>query len=150
MNFDDLAKSYLSQAEERLELARIEYERRKYNITVRFCQEAVELALKASLRLVGVEVPKFHDVGPVLKVNADRFPPWFKEKVDLYASYSRTLRREREPSMYGDEETGTPPELLYSEYDGREALRMATEVVQAVRKLLEEKERSQRGDALRL
>nr|WP_291764545.1 HEPN domain-containing protein [Caldivirga sp. UBA161] len=52
------------QAEERLNLARLEYERKKYNIVVRLCQEVVELALKACLRLINVESPKFHDVGP--------------------------------------------------------------------------------------
>ncbi|BFI76799.1 hypothetical protein YN1HA_28970 [Sulfurisphaera ohwakuensis] len=67
MNFDSLALSYILQAEERLNLAKIENERKKYNIVVRLCQEAVELSLKACLRLVNIEPPKFHDVGPILK-----------------------------------------------------------------------------------
>ena len=80
MDFDSLASSYISQAEERLSLAKIEYERKKYNIVVRLCQESVELFLKACLRLINIEPPKFHDVGPILKNNADKFPQWFKEK----------------------------------------------------------------------
>ena len=142
MNFDSLARSYISQAEERLNLARLEYERKKYNIVVRLCQEAVELSLKACLRLVNVEPPKFHDVGPVLKENADRFPQWFREKIDLFASYSRSLRKERELAMYGDEETNTPPELLYSEYDASQALKEAEEVLDYAKKLYEEKSSS--------
>nr|WP_016731677.1 hypothetical protein [Sulfolobus islandicus] len=43
----------------------------------------------------------------------------FKEKIDIFASYSRSLRKERELSMYGDEETNTSPELLYSDYDAQ-------------------------------
>lgn len=139
MNFDSLARSYISQAEERLDLARLEYERKKYNIVVRLCQEAVELSLKACLRLVNVEPPKFHDVGPVLKENADRFPQWFREKIDLFASYSRSLRKERELAVYGDEETNTPPELLYSEYDASQALKEAEEVLEYAKKLYGEK-----------
>lgn len=139
LSFDSLASSYISQAEERIKLAKIEREDKRYNIVVRLCQEAVELSLKACLRLVGVEPPKFHDVGIVLKDNADKFPQWFKAKIDLFASYSRSLRKERELSMYGDEETNTPPELLYSEYDADQAIKMAEEVLDYAKKLLEGK-----------
>jgi len=41
------------------------------------------------------------------------------------ASLSRRLRAERELSFYGDEETGLPPEELYSEDDAQEALAQA-------------------------
>jgi len=71
----------------------------------------VELLLKAALRLVGVEPPRWHDVGPVLRREAQRFPHWFGRDIAVMARYSRRLRREREPSMYGDEETGLPPRL---------------------------------------
>ncbi|WP_149564747.1 HEPN domain-containing protein [Sulfuracidifex tepidarius] len=139
MNFDSLAFSYLSQAEERLSLAKTEHERRKYNIAVRLCQEAVELSLKACLRLVNIEPPKFHDVGPILRNNAEKFPQWFKDRIDVFASYSRSLRKERELSMYGDEETGTPPEMLYSAYDSEQTIRIAEEVLEHAKRLYEEK-----------
>ncbi|BCU69872.1 HEPN domain-containing protein [Stygiolobus caldivivus] len=143
MNFDTIAYSYISQAEERVVLAKLEYERKKYNITVRLCQEAVGLALKACLRLVNIEPPKFHDVGPLLKANAEKFPEWFRQKIDVFASYSRSLRKERELSMYGDEETGTPPEMLYSDYDAQQSVKMAEEVLDYSKKLYEEKENKQ-------
>ncbi|BCS93296.1 HEPN domain-containing protein [Metallosphaera javensis (ex Sakai et al. 2022)] len=136
MNFDGLARSYIMQADEKLEIARNERSRGKYNIVVRQCQEAVELSLKGCLRLVGVEVPKYHE-GPALKRERERFPEWFREKIEIFASYSRWLRSERETSMYGDEETGTPPEMLYSAYDADEALKKASEVVEWAKKLLE-------------
>lgn len=120
-------------------MAKIENERKKYNIVVRLCQEAVELSLKACLRLVNIEPPKFHDVGPILKNNAEKFPQWFREKIDIFASYSRSLRKERELSMYGDEETNTPPELLYSAYDAQLSIRIAEEVLEYAKKLYEEK-----------
>ena len=143
LNFDTIAYSYISQAEERVVLAKLEYERKKYNITVRLCQEAVELALKACLRLVNIEPPKFHDVGPLLKANAEKFPEWFRQKIDVFASYSRSLRKERELSMYGDEETGTPPETLYSDYDAQQSVKMAEEVLDYSKKLYEEKKNKQ-------
>jgi HEPN domain-containing protein len=75
-----------------------------YAYCIRQSQEAVELMLKASLRIVGIEPPKWHDVGPVLMEFAERFPLWFRERIPELAATSRWLRREREPSMYGDEE----------------------------------------------
>jgi len=70
--------------------------------------------LKAALRFVGIEPPKWRDVGPVLIENGDRFPDWFQEEIEEAASVSRWLGREREPSMYGDEETGLPTQRLYT------------------------------------
>jgi Uncharacterized conserved protein related to C-terminal domain of eukaryotic chaperone, SACSIN len=80
LNFNSLASSYISQAEERLNLAKIEYERKKYNIVVRLCQESVELSLKACLRLVNIEPPKFHDVGPILKITPINFHNGLRKK----------------------------------------------------------------------
>lgn len=96
----------------------------------------MELLLKAALRYVGVEPPKLHDVGPILRKERGKFPPWFQEKVDEFAYYSRVLRSQREPAMYGDEETGTPPEELYSKFDAESAIKMCEAVYEFVRKLV--------------
>ena len=45
LNFNTLTLSYISQTEERLNLARLEYEKKRYNIVIRLCQEAVSLAV---------------------------------------------------------------------------------------------------------
>jgi HEPN domain-containing protein len=100
-----MAEAYIRQAMERLKHAREALRRGNYPYVVRQSQEAVELALKASLRLVGVEPPRWHDVGPVLRREAERFPEWFRDEIPRLARISRRLRREREPSMYGDEES---------------------------------------------
>lgn len=89
-----------------------------YAYCIRQSQEAVEPALKAALRLVGIEPPKWHDVGPVLLDNRGRFPKWFDERIEEAAATSRWLRREREPSMYGDEESGLPPQTLHAKLRG--------------------------------
>jgi HEPN domain-containing protein len=132
-----MAESYLKQAGERLKHAEEALGRGSYPYVMRQSQEAVELSLKAALRLVGVEPPKWHDVGPILMQNRDRFPEWFREKIPKLASISRRLRREREASMYGDEETGLPPESLYTDEDAKEALSYANLVYEACIKLLE-------------
>lgn len=85
-----------------------------------------------------MEPPKWHDVGPLLKEFREKFPDWFERDIDTFASISRELRREREPSMYGDEETGTPPYTLYSRRDAERALENAKFVVESCQKLLEE------------
>lgn len=138
MNNLEMARSYLRQAEERLYHAREALARGNHPYVVRQCQEAVELLLKAALRLTGVEPPKWHDVGPILRREASRFPHWFQEEIPRMARISRRLRREREPSMYGDEESGVPPDMLYDREDAEEALRHAEYIYAAVLKLIQE------------
>jgi Uncharacterized conserved protein related to C-terminal domain of eukaryotic chaperone, SACSIN len=120
LNNYDLAKSYIRQAEERIKHAR----------------EAVELLLKAALRYIGIEPPKLHDVGPLLRKERDKFPAWFREKIDEFAYYSRVLRSERERAMYGDEETGTPADELYSKFDAENATKMCDTIYEFVKKLI--------------
>lgn len=137
MNNLGMAESYLNQAGERLKHAEEALQRGNYPYVMRQSQEVVELSLKAALRVVGIEPPKWHDVGPILMQYRDRFQEWFREKIPKIASMSRKLRREREASMYGDEETGLPPESLYTDEDAKEALSYANFVYGACRRLLE-------------
>jgi len=58
--------------------------------------------------------------------------------IPRYARISGKLRREREPSMYRDEESGIPPEELYDAEDSREALSWTIEVLESVSKLFKE------------
>ena len=74
LNNISMARSYIKQAEERWKHAKEAFESGNYPYTIRQCQEAVELSLGAALRLVGIEPPKVHDVGPTLRRNRDKFP----------------------------------------------------------------------------
>ncbi|MEM2746768.1 MAG: HEPN domain-containing protein, partial [Candidatus Caldarchaeum sp.] len=58
----DVARSLLNQSARRLETARRELKEGSLAYSIRSSQEAVELALKAALRLLGIEYPKKHDV----------------------------------------------------------------------------------------
>ena len=81
MNNLRMAESYLNQAGERLKHAEEALQRGNYPYVMRQSQEVVELSLKAALRVAGIEPPKWHDVGPILMQNRDRFQEWFKDKI---------------------------------------------------------------------
>jgi HEPN domain-containing protein len=102
------------------------------SLCVRRCQEAVERSLKALLRAAGAEVPKVHDVSGALRRNVDRLPPAVAAEIDMLVSASRRLREERELAFYGDEETGTEAEALYSRADAEQALALARRIAAVV------------------
>ncbi len=133
MTNQDLARALWLEAETILEEARGLLQRGAWNLVVRRAQEAVELALKAVLRSVGVEVPRVHDVGPALRLHADRLPDDLRAQVEVLAGISQRLARERERSFYGDEEGGRGPQALYAPEDAEQALAGADAVLRACR-----------------
>lgn len=136
MTNEEMAASYLTQAEEIVSEAEHLHQRNLWNLVVRRSQEAVELALKGALRVAGLEVPHLHDVGIFLKDHFEKFPETFRDEIDRLASISRRLRREREVSFYGDEEVDAPPQRLYTEADADTALDDARHVLSVCRELL--------------
>lgn len=135
MSLRDFAERLFQQAEIRLEAARLFVDQGAHAYVVRQSQESVELALKAALRLEGVEVPKEHDVGDVLREVGDRFPEAFRRHVDALAEVSKVLYAARIPSMYGEEGLGRGPDELFSREDATQALEKAAFVVERVRRL---------------
>lgn len=97
-----LAQSYLIKARLRLGLLKYLLDAGGYSDVVREAQEIVELALKGMLRQVGVEPPKWHDVGPLLLEHRSRFSPEAATELETLAAISKWLRREREFAFYGD------------------------------------------------
>jgi HEPN domain-containing protein len=126
MNSKDMAEGYLNGARIRIKYAEISLnEDKDFAYCVRASQEAVELSIKAILRLIGVEYPKTHDPGKILERNKDKLPDWLRQEVDNIVYISRWLRAEREPSIYGDETEGLPPTQLYTENYCRKAIEAA-------------------------
>lgn len=74
MTGDQLAKSYLAKARARHRVLTVLTEEQAWFDVVGEAQELVELALKATLRLVGIDPPKWHDVGPILVDEPRRTP----------------------------------------------------------------------------
>ena len=61
-----LGASYLEKAATRIKVLELLLREQAYSDVVREAQEVVELALKGVLRVLGVEPPKIHDVGPLI------------------------------------------------------------------------------------
>jgi len=74
MTNSELAKSYLLKATKRLKVLHLLKEEKAYSDVIREAQEVVELALKGMLREIGVEPPKWHDVGPLIIEFRKKFP----------------------------------------------------------------------------
>jgi len=123
-----IAKSYLKQAEARLEDAKDALSEDNYPYAVRLSQECVELSLKAALKAVGIDYPKVHDVSDVLADISERFPEWFRAEMDFLCESSKILAKKREISLYGGEEAFLAPEDVISRDDASDAVRRAIKV----------------------
>ena len=102
MTNGSLAESYLFKASKRLKILPVLLEEETYSDVVREAQEVVELALKGMLRQVGVEPPRWHDVGSILREHRERLPADAAREVERLAGISAALRKDRELSFYGD------------------------------------------------
>jgi HEPN domain-containing protein len=141
----DVARSYLRHAEARLRDAKEALAEGLYSYALRLSQECVELSLKASLKIVGIEYPKKHDVADVLLMAKGRFPGWFQSKIDFLADTSRTLAKKREVIMYGDEALMLSPDEVVSGEEARAAVESAEKTYRLCKRLLNEYEKVHLG-----
>jgi HEPN domain-containing protein len=132
---NELARSYLAKAAVRLEMLSFLLQRDAWSDVVREAQELVELALKAMLRQVGVDPPKWHDVGPILLEEAELFPEALRPLFPRLAEISKRLRKEREFAFYGD--IDFIPTQEYKRADAERAIAEAREVLDAARSQIE-------------
>ncbi len=129
-----LAQSYLKKATDRLDILDLLFKKGAYSDVIREAQEIVELALKGMLRAVGIEPPKYHDVGPLILEHADRFSRVSEKDLQKIAKISKRLRKERELSFYGD--IDFIPTEEYKEEDAKEATEGARFVVQIAKVII--------------
>jgi len=115
-----LTQDYLERAEHRLAAIELLFSRHDYADVVRETQEAVELMLKALLRMSSVEVPHIHEVGDLLIEHRARLPRALQPHVERFAQVSRRLRRDRELAFYGSEDL--TPSDFYKHEDAESAL----------------------------
>ena len=142
MTNDEMAHSYLQTAAYALKEAHRASADGVWHLAARRSQECVEMALKALLRLIGLEVPKVHDGGFLLRQHKTVFPTWFQEQLDRLNHISRNLRKDREVSLYGDEVLNLSAQEIFSEVDAREALKDAGFVLESITHLFEELRRA--------
>ena len=103
MTNGSLAESYLLKATKRLRILPVLLDDEAYSDVVREAQEIVELALKGMLRQVGVEPPRWHDVGSILREH--RGPAAGRRGGRGRSTWRPSpadLRKDRELSFYGD------------------------------------------------
>lgn len=121
MTNKEFSSAYFEQAKSIYQEVLAHYTSGEWHLVVRRAQECVEFLLKALLRQAGIEVPRIHDVGNIIKLERARLPHKVVKDIPRIISISRRLRQERETSFYGDEEQELPPSALYSEIDADQA-----------------------------
>lgn len=104
MTNQGLSSDYFKRIPSRFKAIKLLYAEGNYPDVIRESQELLELLLKAWLRLVGIEPPKWHDVGPIVKSVVDKLPPHIQLEIDSVIEFSKYLRKERENSFYGDDD----------------------------------------------
>ena len=135
MNSKELAIDYLNEAKLRLKTVKSEVNKKAFAFSVRLSQEAVELSLKAALRFLGIDFPKWHDVGNIFLKENDRFPDFFQNNILKIASISKSLSNKRELAMYGDDKNDKSPSSLFNEKNAKDALRDAEYCLEKVENL---------------
>jgi len=133
-----LARSYLLRAQKRLKILKVLLDEEAYSDVVREAQEIVELALKGMLRQVGIDPPKWHDVGSHLLRFRERFAAETQGELRRLAEISSRLRKERELAFYGD--VDFIPTEQYTRDDAEAAIQDAQFVVAAAAKTASEAE----------
>ena len=131
---DALAADYLKRAGHRLKALQVLLQERSWADVVREAQELVEITLKGLLRACRIEVPRIHDVSPVLLQNREQRPPALLPQLEELVRISRSLRRDRELAFYGSEDL-TPSEF-YTSADAEQALAQARRVHETVSRAL--------------
>ena len=134
MTFNDLARAYLEKAQKRRRVLEMLLEEDAYSDVVRKAQELVELALKGMLRAIGVDPPKWHDVGPILLEQSASFDSDLQPRLQRLEEISRWLRKEREFAFYGD--IDFIPTEQYSRPDAERAMADAMEVLESAQKVI--------------
>lgn len=114
-------------------------------MAVRLSQECVELCVKATLRAVGIEYPKQHEVSELVAKFSERFPRWFQDEIPHIREASVSLFKLRELAFYGGEDTLLPPERVISGEDGKRAVEFARRALKACKRLLGRPESRRKG-----
>lgn len=127
---DTLAADYLKRAASRIHAVETLAGEESWADVVRESQEIVEITLKALLRMHRIEVPRIHDVSPIIIDNRDMFSVEIQDNIDQLTRISKSLRRDRELAFYGSEDL--TPTTFYSKEDADEALESARWVHQLV------------------
>jgi HEPN domain-containing protein len=127
MTNNELSLSYISKATKRLKILAVLKDESAFSDVVREAQEIVELVQKAILRKIGIDPPKWHDVGDIIKTNLESIPKEYHTKILDLILVAKWLRGERELSFYGD--IDFIPTEEYTTNDAEKAIQAANDWV---------------------
>ena len=136
MNSDRFARDYLRRARARREALNTLLVSGAHADVVREAQEIVELIFKGTLRFIGIDPPKRHDVRPVLKQFLERLPADWRQAMDDIEEATAELSRTRAQAFYGDEEQLIPASELFGENDAERALVVVDRLLSMYERLL--------------
>lgn len=137
MRNDKTARAFLSDSEIILEESLISFEKKHYHRVIRKCQEATELAIKGLFRYMGLEYPKSHILGRVIKKELSKFNIFSREDLNKIAYISDSLAFDREPSFYGSPE-GIPASELFIQEDAKEAIENTRWIIEKIKGIVQE------------
>jgi len=129
------ALGFLSDAEIILEEANTSFERRRWHRVVRKCQEATELSVKALFKYLGLEYPKSHILGRLIKKEIGRHKLFENEELNKIAFITDALAFDREPSFNGSP-GGVAESELFAKDDAEEALKNSEWPIRMIRAVL--------------
>lgn len=137
MTNDRLSRAYLEKAGIRLQALKFMHDKKGYSDVVGEAEECVEPLLKAVLMILGLEVPKTHDVSRAFHENRQLLPEIIQENLEEITVISRSLRKDRELAFYGSEDW--IPTEEYQEGDSLEAIKKAEKIFSWVTQAFEKK-----------
>lgn len=129
MNTTEEGQKLIAQADWVLEHeARRALDEGNFGLAVRRSQEAVELALKGAVRVLGGDYPKVHDIAPVFGKIVQEKLGKIPETLERIAGISQRLNDARSPSFYMEKD--------YSSEDATRAYEDARFVLSEVKRIL--------------
>lgn len=136
MNTKNIALDYLRKSKARLEALKTLLSQNSYDDVIRESQEIIELITKGTLRWIGIDPPKTHDVGHVLKKHTSQFPDFWQKEIAWIQELSKKLFEERGHSFYGDETNDIPASDLYEKKEAEQTIKDVEKLLTLYEKLL--------------
>ena len=110
----EMARDYITRSRRFLKEAEMALADGDPATSIRRSQEALEMAVKAMLRALGIEYPRSHDVSDVLIECKNSLPESVKLEVEDLATMVSQLASIRGVALYGYEREGIPASKAFS------------------------------------
>jgi len=133
----EMARDYAQRAARCLREAQLALTEGDPPMAVRRSQEALELAVKALLRALGIEYPRSYDVSDALLEHRGRLPQPIRGKVEDLARLVSDLAAVRGPAFYGYEREGIPASRAFTRSYAERVYRRVEEYVTEIKRLID-------------